>query len=83
MIFFGLWILYICVLLLVTALISALCISDWSLLVFLVAGAVLSLLTCILLRFKDVERKLDRLLAQREPSASDNPDAEAPERPEN
>lgn len=82
MIFLGLWILYICALFLVTVLMSALCISDWSLLAFLAAGAVLSLLTCILLRLKDVERKLDRLLAQREPSAPDKPDAKAPERPQ-
>lgn len=48
----------------------------------LIQSAFFALLTCMYIKQRDLEKKLDRLLAEREPSAPDKPDAKVPEQPQ-
>lgn len=80
--FIGLWILYLMVTILAFFGMAAVGLQDETLWEILIQSAFFALLTCIYIKQKDLEKKLDRLLAQQEPTASDKPDAKAPERPE-
>lgn len=55
--------------------------QDKALWEILIQSAFFALLTCMYIKQRDIEKKLDILMAQQEPSASDKPDAEAPEPP--
>ncbi|BAL00781.1 hypothetical protein OBV_35820 [Oscillibacter valericigenes Sjm18-20] len=82
--FIGLWILYLMVTILAFLGMGAMGLQGETLLLWemLIQSAFFALLTCMYIKQRDIEKKLDILLAQQEPSASDKPDAKAPERPE-
>lgn len=82
--FIGLWILYLMVTILAFFGMGAMGLQGETLLLWEIPiqSAFFALLTCMCIKQNDIEKKLDRLLAQREPPAPDKPDAKAPERPQ-
>lgn len=80
--FIGLWILYLMVSILAFFGMGAMGCQDETLWEILIQSAFLALLTCMSIKQRDIEKKLDRLLEKREPTAPDKPDAKTPEQPE-
>lgn len=80
--FIGLWILYISVFILAFFGLGMTEFQDETLWKMLIQSAFFALLTCMYIKQGDIEKKLDRLLEQREPSAPDKPDAKSPEQPQ-
>lgn len=80
--FIGLWILYLSVLILSFFGLGMTGFQDKTLWEILILSAFFALLTCIYIKQRDIEKKLDRLLAERKPSAPDKPDTKAPEQPQ-
>jgi len=80
--FIGLWILYLMVTILAFFGMGAMGLQDETLWEILIQSAFFAALTCMYIKQRDIEKKLDRLLEQREPSAPDKPDAKAPEQPQ-
>ena len=80
--FIGLWILYLLGIILAFFVMGAMGLRDEAFWEMLIQAAFFALLTCMYIKQKDIEKKVNKLLEQREPSAPDKPDAKAPEEPE-